>query len=414
MNYKIISYLKIFKSKRISIVSFLGFMSGLPLALSGSTLQAWMTVLGIDLRIIGILSIIGLPYTIKFLWAPFMDRFTPPFLGRRIGWIVITQILLIFGITTIALSSPEKTLITTIIFALFVAFTSASQDIAIDAYRTDILHEKERGLGAAVFVMGYRIALLVSGALALIMSDHIGWRNTYLIMAFIVLCGLIITLFRTVPEEKITPPSNIKEAVLGPLMDYFKRNSSIILLILIILYKLGDSYAASLTTPFFIRALSFTPTDVGTINKGLGFISLIVGATIGGTLMVKLGLYRSLLYFGILQVLSNLSFVILALVGKNYGFFIFTIAFENFTGGMGTSAFVSLLMAMCNHKYSATQYALLSSLASFGRIFISPTSGFVVEKIGWPGFFLLTCLVGLPGIILLLTLKTEIINLKEG
>lgn len=412
MRNKIYPYLQIFKSRRITAVTILGFMSGLPLALSSGTLQAWFTVLGIDIKIIGILTIIGLPYTLKFLWAPLMDRFIPPILGRRRGWILITQILIIVGITSLAYSAPDRTIFFAIFLATFVAFTSASQDIVIDAYRTDILHEKERGLGAAVFVMGYRIALLVSGALALIMADRIGWENTYLTMAFIMLCGLLITLFGTVPEEKISPPSSMKEAILGPLKDYFKRDSSIILLLLIILYKLGDAYAASLTTPFLIRGLGFTPTDVGTINKGLGFVSLITGATIGGTLMVRFGLYQSLIYFGILQALSNLSFVLLALTGKNYSMFIFTIAFENFSGGMGTSAFVSLLMAMCNHKYSATQYALLSSISAFSRTFISPTSGFVVEKIGWAGFFLLTFLTALPGLILLLKLKKTIYKIE--
>ncbi len=406
-------YLQVFKSRRIAIVSLMGFASGLPLALSGGTLQAWMTVEGIDLKTIGIFALVGLPYTLKFLWSPFLDRFVPPFFGRRRGWILITQMLLILGITLLSFTSPSDAIMTVGFLAIFIAFTSASQDIVIDAYRTDVLHEKERGVGAAVFVTGYRIATLVSGALALIMSDSIGWRNTYLFMAVIMFAGVLTTLFAKEPDGKVLPPSSIKEAVWGPLKDYFTRESAIALLLLIILYKLGDAFAGTLTTPFLIRGLGFTPAEVGTINKGLGFLSLIIGATIGGTLMINLGLYRALLFFGILQAVSNLSFMLLAWLGKSYSMLIFTIAFENFSGGMGTAAFVSLIMGMCNHRFTATQYALLSSLAALGRIFIAPSSGFLVESVGWPGFFFITFLFSIPGLLLLLRLRFSILNIEK-
>lgn len=405
-------YLQVFKSERIAIVSLMGFISGLPLALSGGTLQAWMTVEGIDLKTIGIFALVGLPYTLKFLWSPFMDRFIPPFLGRRRGWIFIMQILLILGITLLSFTSPADAIMKVGFLAIFIAFVSASQDIVIDAYRTDVLLEKERGVGAAVFVMGYRIATLVSGALALIMSDHIGWRNTYLVMALIMFSGILTTLFAKEPDGKVIPPSNIKEAVWGPLKDYFERESALSLLLLIILYKLGDAFAGTLTTPFLIRGIGFTPSEVGAINKGLGFLSLIIGATIGGTLMIKLGLYRALLFFGILQAVSNLSFMILAWIGKNYEMLIFTIAFENFSGGMGTAAFVSLIMGMCNHRFTATQYALLSSLAALGRTFIAPSSGFLVESIGWPSFFFITFIFSIPGLLLLFRLKFNILKIS--
>jgi PAT family beta-lactamase induction signal transducer AmpG len=413
MKVDISPYLQVFRSRSIAVITFLGFSSGLPLALTSGTLQAWMTVAGVDIRTIGIFALVGIPYLIKFLWSPLMDRFVPPWLGRRRGWIVITQLTLIIGISAMAFSSPEKTLMLLATVALIVAFTSASQDIVIDAYRTDILKEQERGVGAAVFVMGYRIAMLVSGGLAFVLSDHIGWKNTYLLMAALISVGILSTLVGPEPEERVVPPRSLREAVRGPLKDYLSRNSAVSLLILIILYKLGDAYAGTLTTAFLIRGVGFSVSDVGYINKGLGFISVIIGALFGGTLMVKLRLFRALMIFGILQAVSNLSFMVLAWMGKNYGMLVFAVAFENLSGGMGTAAFVSLLMAMCNHRYTATQYALLSSLAALGRIFIAPTSGYLVESIGWANFFFITFLVALPGLWMLWWLRSAISELKS-
>lgn len=405
---KLTPYLQIFTSRRIAAVTLLGFASGLPLALTSGTLQAWMAVDGVDIKTIGIFALVGIPYTVKFLWSPIMDRFVPPLLGRRRGWIIITQIALMLGIAAMAFNSPKQAPLLMAAFALAVAFSSASQDIVVDAYRTDVLREKERGAGAAVFVMGYRIAMLVSGALALILADNIGWHNTYLLMAILMAIGVISAFFGPDPEEKIIPPKSLQEAIWGPLKDYFSRRSAVMLLLLIILYKLGDAYAGSLTTAFLIKGVGFTPTDVGTINKGLGLVSLIVGAMFGGALMARLGLFRSLLFFGVLQAISNLSFMVLAWIGKSYGMLIFAVAFENLSGGMGTSAFVALLMSMCNQRYSATQYALLSSLAALGRIFIAPTSGFLVSAISWPAFFFITTLAALPGLGLLWWMRHEI------
>jgi len=408
------NYLEIFKSRRIGATALLGFASGLPLALTGGTLQAWMAVDGVDIRTIGIFALVGLPYTIKFLWSPIMDRFAPPMLGRRRGWIILTQMCLAIGISLMAFGSPKNGTYLLGILALTVAFASASQDIVIDAYRTDVLREKERGAGAAVFVMGYRIAMLVSGALALVLSDRIGWQNTYLLMAGIMSIGIISALIGPEPEQKAIPPKNLQDAVLGPLKDYFSRKAAILLLLLIILYKLGDAYAGTLTTAFLIKGIGFSPTDVGTINKGLGLISLIIGAIFGGALMARLGLFKSLLLFGLLQAVSNLSFMVLAWIGKSYGMLIFAVAFENLSGGMGTSAFIALLMTMCNQRYSATQYALLSSLAALGRIFVAPSSGFIVQSTGWPVFFFITALAAMPGLWLLLKMKDTITDLKSS
>jgi PAT family beta-lactamase induction signal transducer AmpG len=312
-----------------------------------------------------------------------------------------------------AFSSPLGGPLFLAVIALLVAFASASQDIVIDAYRTDILREPERGVGAAVSVMGYRIGALVSGAFALILSDHIGWRSTYLLMAGAMGIGIISAVLGPEPDGRVVPPKSMKEAVYGPMKEYFSRNSALQLLLLIILYKLGDAYTGALTTAFLIRGVGFSASEVGAINKGLGFISVIVGAILGGALMVRLKLFRSLMVFGILQAASNLSFMVLAWAGKSYGVLVFAVAFENLSGGMGTAAFVALLMSMCNHRYTATQYALLSSLAALGRIFISPTSGFLVESIGWPAFFFITFLVAAPGLFLLWRLRNVIMGMKN-
>jgi PAT family beta-lactamase induction signal transducer AmpG len=401
-------YLQVFKSRRIAAVSVLGFSSGMPLSLTGGTLQAWMAVQGVDITTIGIFGIVSLPYTLKFLWSPLMDRFVPPLLGRRRGWILITQVALMAGVGVMASASPVETPLFLAVCALLVAFLSASQDIVIDAYRTDVLRDKERGVGAAVFVFGYRIAMLVSGAVALVISEHLGWPRTYLLMAALMTVGIAATLFSPEPPQRDIPPRTLNEAVVGPLKDYFSRHAAGAMLLLIVLYKLGDAYAGTLTTAFLIRGIGFSAGEVGTINKGLGLFSLIFGALVGGTLMIRLGLFRSLMVFGLLQAASNLSFTLLALVGKSYATLVFAVAFENITGGMGTAAFVSLLMSLCNTRFTATQFALLSSLAALGRVFVSPSSGYLAEAVGWPVFFFMTALAALPGLIMLWKLRMHI------
>lgn len=407
-------YIQVYRSKRVAMMLVLGFSSGLPLALTGGTLQAWMTVAGVDIRTIGIFALVGLPYTIKFLWSPLMDRYVPPWLGRRRGWMLATQLALFVGILTMAFNAPEHSVTTLAVLALFVAFASASQDIVLDAYRTDLLYEKERGAGTAVYVTAYRIAMLVSGALALILSEQIGWRNTYILMAILMVIGMAGALFGPEPAVDGRPPATLHEAVWGPLRDFFSRSGAVTMLLFIVLYKLGDAYAGTLTTAFLIRGAGFSPTDVGTVNKGLGLVSVIVGAAVGGSLMVRLGLFKALLFFGLLQAVSNLSFMVLAWLGKSYPMMIFAVAFENLAGGMGTSAFVAFLMGLCNHRYSATQFALLSSLAVLGRVFVSPSSGYVVEVTGWPVFFFITTLTALPGLALLLRLRREVTGWKGG
>lgn len=401
-------YLEILRSPRIAAVLLLGFSSGLPLALTGSTLQAWLTVSGADIMTIAWFSWIGVPYLLKFLWSPLMDRYVPPFLGRRRGWMLLTQLALIAGIAGMAISPPNTKLWLLGCLALWVAFASASQDIVIDAYRTDLLPSAERGMGAAVSVLGYRLAMLASGGLALILADRIGWRQTFFVMAALMAVGLATSLVAPEPALRATPPRSLREAVVEPLNDLLSRPGSLQLLALIALYKFGDALAGTLTTAFLIRGVGFSLTDVGTINKVLGLASLLLGGLVGGLLLVRMSLTRALLLFGVLQAISNLSFALLAWAGKSYPLLVFAVGFENLASGMGTAAFVAFAMALCNHSFSATQYALLSALASLGRILFGPVTGALVEIMGWANFFVLTFVAALPGLWLVWRMREQI------
>jgi PAT family beta-lactamase induction signal transducer AmpG len=385
----------------------LGFASGLPLALTGGTLQAWLTMANVELATIGLFAYVGLPYTLKFMWAPVMDRLVPPWLGRRRGWMIVTQLGLAGSLTAMAFTGPTVMPHVFAAIALGVAFVSASQDIVFDAYRTDLLKPEERGLGVATWVMGYRLAMIVSGSVALVLADRVGWSATYLCMAGLMLLGTVTILISPEPAEAQQGPRSMQEAVVGPLKEFFARPMALALLALIVLYKLGDAFAGSLTTPFLIRGLDFSSTDVGVI-RAFGLGSTILGAFIGGMLMPRLGLFRSLLIFGVLQALSNLSFLILFWVGKNYAAMAFAVGFENLTGGMGTAAFVSLVMSLCDHRYTATQFALLSSVEAVGRVFLGWPAAKLVGSVGWGMFFFVTFLSALPGLWLLWHLRKPV------
>ena len=411
-------YAEVLRDRNLAVITLLAFSSGLPLALTSGTLQAWMTVEGVDLSTIGFITLAGIPYTWKFLWAPTMDRFVPPFLGRRRGWLAVTQVLLALGISMIALQSPRTDLALIAVLAVAVAFVSASQDIVVNAYTTDISTKEQRGLAGALTVVGYRIAMLASGALALVLVagdgwiPALGWRNTYFVMAALMAVGFAGTLIGREPPLAAPPPKSLQEAFAAPLKEFFTRPGAGWLLALLILYKLSDAFALSLSTPFLLRGMDFSLADVGKVNKGMALIATIVGALFGGGLMVRLGLYRSLLYFGLLQAVSNLSFMWLAMAGKSYAIMIFAVGFENFASGMGTAAFVALLMALCDHRFTATQYALLSALAAFGRVYVGPVAGYVTSPqylgFGWPAFFFLSFLVALPGLALLVWRRASI------
>ncbi len=400
-----------FSKKNLIVMAPLGFYSGLPLALTGATLQAWLSVAQIDIRSIGLYSLIAIPYTFKFIWAPVLDRWAFPLLGRRRGWMLFFQALIAIFIWCMANTGPEKNLTLLAFFAFMTAFTSASQDIVFDAYRTDLLSPAERGTGAGISITGYRIGMLISGAFALVLADRIGWGNTYRLMALVMLLSIIVTILSPDPGHKIRPPSNFREAVWGPISQFFLRPGAMSYLLLIVFYKLGDAFAGTLSTAFLIKGMGFSPTAVGTINKGMGLLCTVAGALWGGALTGRLGLYRALFLFGILQAISNLAFMALAVAGKSYTMMALAVAVENLSGGMGTAAFVAFLMALCHRSFTATQYALLSAVAATGRIFVGPPSGYLVSYTGWPLFFFITFLAALPGIFMLWRMRNKIIAL---
>ena len=393
----------------------LGFASGLPLALTSGTLQAWATVEGVPLQEIGFLTLVGTAYTIKFLWAPLVDRFVPPLLGRRRGWMLVTQLLLAVAIVAMGALSPSSALMPLALLAVMVAFLSATQDIAFDAYCTDVLRKDERGAGAAIKVMGYRLAMIVSGGLALIMADQwIGWGQTYMLMGGLMLLCALATLWAPEPEHVARAPRSLREAVAEPLHEFFTRRGELAVLLLIVLYKLGDAFAGDLSTTFLIRGAGFTPTEVGTVNKVLGLAATIIGALAGGSVMARWGLYRSLMAFGLLQAVSNLAYWLIAVSPKNIWLMATGVGIENLCGGLGTASFVGLLMALCRQRFSATQFALLSALSAVGRTYLAgPLTPPLVLHLGWPGFFLLTVAIAVPGLVLLKVLRGTIDALEK-
>ena len=401
---------KLFTSRRVAPLLALGFASGLPLALTGGTLQALATIEQVSLQEIGFLTLVGTAYTLKFLWAPLIDRYAPPWLGRRRGWMVLMQVLLALGILGMGCLSPGQGLLPLALLAVFVAFCSATQDIAFDAYRSDVLRKDERGAGAALSVLGYRLAMLVSGGLALILADQwLGWGSTYLLMGALMLVMALASFWAPEPEVPAQTPRSLRQAVIEPFREFFGRPEAITVLVLIVLYKLGDAFAGALSTTFLIRAAGYTATEVGTVNKLLGLASTIVGALAGGALMARLGLYRSLMLFGVLQAVSNLGFWVISVGPHNVWLMAVGVGIENLCGGMGTAAFVALLMGLCNQQFSATQFALLSALSAVGRTYLAgPLTPPLVQATGWPTFFLLTVLIALPGLWLLYWRRKDI------
>ncbi|MGQ0560322.1 MAG: AmpG family muropeptide MFS transporter [Gemmatimonadota bacterium] len=382
---------------------FLGFSSGLPFFLSGKTLQAWMTQEGLDLATIGAMSLVALPYSLKFIWAPLLDRYIPPLFGRRRGWILITQIALLLAVIWMSFRDPQTGFQLLAINAILIAFFSATQDVAIDAYRTDVLDDHEMGAGAAVWVLGYRIALLVTGGLAFVLADFIAWSTVYLLMGLLILPAMIATWRAPEPVLHGRPPQTLVDAVKLPFLDFFRRagaSKAFLVLLFIVLYKLSDYMAQNMATPFLLR-IGFTTTEVGAISGGIGLGATIVGALAGGAVVARIGINRSLWVFGALQAGSNLMYYFLSLIGKHTGFLIATMLVENFATGLVTAGFVAFLMSMCSVQFSATQYALLSSLMSASRDILVAPAGRIAEMTGWPSFFLITLAAGIPGLLLL-------------
>ncbi|WP_088278472.1 AmpG family muropeptide MFS transporter [Ideonella sp. A 288] len=504
-------------SYRLFVVAVLGFASGLPLALTGQALQAWLSVEGLDVATIGFLSLVGLPYTFKFLWAPLMDRFELlPALGRRRGWLVATQLGLAGTLLALSATPPSGALQVFALLAVAVAFVSASQDVVIDAYRTDLLPPAERGLGSSLNVLGYRLAMIVSGGVALIWTDPVagnGWRwpDVYRGMAALmvlvaVFSALALPRLRTAPAPTsvarndligfvavaaaavagylftlhlatpvaaallsswlaglaLTPALQTRwidlaallmgiaftlplgawaarrarfETLLGGLRGYFSQPGAAAFLLFIVLYKLGDAFAGALMTPFLLQAMGFASAEVGVVNKVIGLWLTIGGALLGGVLMLRLGLWRSLLLFGVLQAASNIGFWWLAVHGKgslpgllipafDWGFvalkqatpvdggLLMVVAAENLSGGMGTAAFVAFLMSLTQQRFTATQFALLSAFASVGRVWVGPLAGVLAQSIGWPDFFVVSTVLALPALLLLWSMRTAVQRLE--
>jgi PAT family beta-lactamase induction signal transducer AmpG len=394
------SMLKTILSRRMLVALIMGFASGLPLLLTKGVLQAWMKKEDIDISLIGLTNLLALPYAIKFIWAPFLDRYTLFFLGRRKGWLLVAQIALMLSIAAMGVSDPKNSPMILVTAALMVTFFSASQDIVVDAYRREDLADEELGLGSALYVLGYRIGMLLSSGGGLIMADYMSFHTVYLIIACCMLPAVVTTLLT--PEPYVAEiPKTIKEAVIDPLVEYFNRREAFWMLTFILMYKIGDIMASNITTPFYME-IGFSLTEIGAITKLLGFWAIIAGASIGGLIMLRLGINRSLWIFGFLQALSTAGFAILAYIGHNITVLSVVIGFENLSGGMGTAAFMAFMASITNKKFTATQYALLTSFMAFGRDVLSAPTGYLAKYMGWGNFFIACALIAIPGMLLLL------------
>ncbi|MBN1239306.1 MAG: AmpG family muropeptide MFS transporter [Gammaproteobacteria bacterium] len=381
----------------------MGFAGGLPLLLTLTLLQAWLTAEDVGLTTIGLLGLVGLPYSIKFLWAPLLDRFKPLPLGRRRGWLVVTQTALAASIAVLGMQDPSANIWGIVVAATLIAFFSATQDIVIDAYRRESLADSEQGLGASYYTYGYRLGMLLASAGGLILADIIGFSAVYFLMAAIMLACVIVTLVAPEPEAESRPRS-LSESFIGPFVEFFKRRNdatrALLVLVFIVIYKLGDNLANHMAIPFYLE-LGFSNTEVGSLAKIYGTGALLFGVFLGGAFTLKMGLYRSMFVIGVLQALSTACYVFLALAGYHLGWLAAVIGFENLTVGMGTAALLAFMASLTNRQFTATQFALLSTLATLPRSLLSAPSGFMAEQLGWPQFFIVCALLALPGLLLL-------------
>jgi PAT family beta-lactamase induction signal transducer AmpG len=413
-------------NRRMLICVFTGFTSGLPLYFVYTLIPAWLRSESVSLKEIGLFALIGLPYTWKFIWSPTMDRFVPPFLGRRRGWMLMTQICLLFSMAAMGFMNPAESIWTIAYLAAAVAFFSASQDIVLDAYRREILPDQELGLGNSIHVNAYRVAGLIPGSLALILADHMDWLWVYICVALFMFVGIIMTLTIKEPEGQINPPLTLKEAVVEPFKEFFSRLGqwrAFEILAFIFLYKLGDSMATALSTPFYID-LGFNLTEIGIVAKHAALWPAIIGGLLGGLLMVKIGINRALWLFGIVQIVTILGFAVLADVGNNLIALAMVLALEYLGVGLGTAAFVAFIARSTNRNYTATQFALFTAIAALPRTLANSLTGYLVEGanaeentfayplmqwvgfpvegLGWTQFFLLCTACAIPGMLLLL------------
>ena len=412
------SFLQAMLNKRILICIFTGFSSGLPLYILISLLPAWLKSEGVSLKEIGLFALIGLPFTWKFIWAPLFDRFTPT-LGRRRGWLLITQVGLLITLPIFGFFHPQLDIRTIAFFCVLVAFLSASQDVVLDAYRRELLPDVELGVGNAVHVNAYKIASLVPGSLSLILADHMDWSGVFVITALFMLPGLVMTLLITEPALKNASPKTLRAAVVEPFQEFIARNglkSALTVLLFIFLYKLGDSMATALATPFYLE-MGFSKTEIGLVAKNAGLWPSVIGGMLGGIWMMRLGINRALWIFGAVQMLAILGFAWLAMVGHSLPWLAMVIGLEALGVGLGTAAFVAYIAQTTNPLYTATQFALFTSLAAVPRTFANAATGYLVEYFGWVHFFVLCFVLAIPGMLLLLKVapwKTAPSNTLNG
>jgi PAT family beta-lactamase induction signal transducer AmpG len=392
-------------NRRMLICVFTGFSSGLPLYLLINLLPAWLRSEGVDLRSIGLFALIQLPFTWKFFWAPLLDRYAPPFFGRRRSWMLAMQVLLLVSIPAFGALSPQLDLWTIAYLATAVAFFAATQDIALDAYRRELLPDAELGLGNAIHVQAYRVSSLVPGALALVLADHLPWQTVFVVTALFMLPGIVNTLLVSEPALARRAPQTLAEAVVEPFHEFITRagwQQALLILAFIFFYKLGDSMATALATPFYLD-MGFSKSDIGLVAKNAGLWASVIGGLLGGLWMLKIGINRGLWLFGVVQVVSILGFAWLAYVHQPDRLLLAAvIAFEALGVGLGTAAFTAFIARTTDRRYTATQFALFTSLASVPRALVNATTGWLVEETGWFVFFLLCTMLAMPGMALLL------------
>ena len=405
---------RVYTDRRVIAILFLGFSSGMPLLLTFSTLSIWLAEEGISKTTIGLFALVGMPYSLKFIWAPLIDRLRLPlltrWLGRRRSWAILTQVALMIAIIGLGGNDPANGAWVMAAWALFVTFASASQDVVIDAYRVEILEERQYGAGAAMIVAGYRLGMLASGAGALYLAEAVSWFWVYVAMAGLMAVGMLAILLNPEPERgeidcaaadgRAHPIQWLRDAVVEPFAEFLHRGGWLPVLLFVVFYKFGDSLAGIMANPFYVE-IGFSKAEIASVSKIFGLGATLVGGFLGGLLVMRRGIMQSLLWCGLLQMLSNLMFAVQAMVGHDISMLAVTIAVENVASGMGTAAFVAYLSSLCNIAYTATQYALLSSLMALARTALSAPGGAVAESTSWVSFFLITTIAALPGLALL-------------
>lgn len=400
------SWLRSIVNRRMAVAFAMGFYSGLPLLLTGSVLQAWMREEGVDLATIGLFALVGLPYTGKFLWAPLFDRFSLPG-GRRRGWLLWVQLMLAVGLVGIGFTCPAPDPVWVALIAFWVSFLSASQDILIDAYRRESLTDLEQGLGASFYVNGYRLGMLLTSGGGLILADFLGFQKVYWLSGALMASGVVVTFWSRESQLGCEGPASPAVSMIEPFLEFFRRQDALLILLFILLYKLGDTMANHMTMPFYLD-LGFSKTEIGAVVKLFGFWATVIGGLVGGALILRLGIHAALWLFGILQAASTAGFAVLAHLGPSLWGLTSVISFENLSSGMGTAAFVAFMATQTDRRFTASQYALLSSLMGVPRVMVAAPTGWIAEQLGWTEFFLVCTAAALPGLFMLLRFRDRI------